>query len=82
MPDAGGRKQAAGHDVCQTFPYSALGARATLTKILSSNAFFFPQTIKIGVHKKNVTFTDLNRRLAHKLHLIAAATLVLIASGA
>jgi hypothetical protein len=34
------------------------------------------------VHNKNVTFTDLNRRLAHKLHLIAAATLVLIASGA
>ena len=34
------------------------------------------------MHDKNVTFTDLKRRLGHKLRLIAAAALVLMATGA
>jgi hypothetical protein len=52
-----------------------------LTKILLSKLSFCP-VYNNWVHNKNVTFTNLNRRLAHKLCLIAAATLVLIASGA
>ena len=51
-----------------------------LTKIFRRNSLC--PVYNNWVHNKNVTFTDLNRRLAHKLHLIAAAALVLIASGA